>query len=113
MSEHGATALSKSAVPAPAAVHPRWPLLGALSWLVAPVLLLAAYAAAQASPEVARFLVGSAGVAVGVLASSVLGLLCTIGSRVRGERWPWVGIVGAVISALPLLLFLAGMLFRF
>lgn len=113
MSEHGATALSNSAAPKPTVVQRRWPLLGGLSWLVAPVLLLVAYAAAQASPEVARFLVGSAGVAVGVLASSVLGLLCTIGSRVRGERWPWVGIVGAVISALPLLLFLAGMLFRF
>jgi hypothetical protein len=113
MSEHGATPLSNSAAPASAAVLRRWPLLGALSWLVAPVLLLVAYTAAQASSEVARFLVGSAGVAVGVLASSVLGLLCTIGSRVRGERWPWVGIVGAVVSALPLLLFLAGMLFRF
>lgn len=113
MSEHGATPLSNSAAPKPTVVHRRWPLLGALSWLVAPVLLLAAYAAAQSSPEVARFLVGSAGVAVGVLASSVLGLLFTIGSRVRRERWPWVGIVGAVISALPLLLFLAGMLFRF
>jgi len=90
----------------------RWPLLGALSWLVAPVLLTGSYAAAQASPEVGRFLVGSAGVAVGVLASCVLGLLCTIGARVRRERWPWVGIVGAVISALPLLLFLAGMVFR-
>lgn len=94
------------------ALRPRWPLLGVLSGLVAPVLLALAYSAAQVSPEVARFLVGSAGVAVGVLASSVLGLLCTIGSRVRRERWPWVGIVGALISALPLLLFLAGMLFR-
>jgi len=90
----------------------RWPLLGALSWLVAPVLLTGAYGTAQASPEVGRFLMGSAGVAVGVLASCVLGLLCTIGARVRRERWPWVGVVGAVISALPLLLFLAGMVFR-
>ncbi|WP_255220540.1 hypothetical protein [Stenotrophomonas rhizophila] len=86
----------------------RWPLLGTASWLVAPVIL----AVAQASPEMGRLLVGSAGVAVGVLASSVLGLLLTIGSRVRRERWPWVGIVGAIISALPLLLFLAGMLLR-
>lgn len=90
----------------------RWPLLGTASWLVAPAILAAAYAAAQASPEMGPLLVGSAAVAVGVLASSVLGLLLTIGSRVRRERWPWVGIVGAVISALPLLLFLAGMLFR-
>ncbi|MGN7837707.1 hypothetical protein [Stenotrophomonas sp. 22385] len=90
----------------------RWPLLGTASWLVAPAILAAAYAVAQAAPEMGRLLVGSAGVAVGVLASSVLGLLLTIGSRVRRERWPWVGIVGAVISALPLLLFLAGMLFR-
>lgn len=90
----------------------RWPLLGACSWLVAPVLLAAAYAAAQAAPEVGRMLVGNAGVAVGVLASAVLGLLLAMGSRVRGERWPFVGIAGAMISALPLVLFLAGMLFR-
>lgn len=99
------------AIDAPAAGR-RWPLLGACSWLVAPVILTAAYAVAQASPEMGRMLVGSAGVAVGVLASSVLGLLLTIGSRVRRERWPWVGIVGAIISALPLLLFLLGMLLR-
>lgn len=99
-SEHRATAFQ------------RWPLLGALSWLVAPLVLTGGHAAAQASAEVGRFLTGSAGVAVGVLASCVLGLLCTIGSRVRRERWPWLGIVGAVISALPLLLFLAGRLFR-
>ncbi|MBT2768050.1 hypothetical protein J7J08_10425 [Stenotrophomonas sp. ISL-67] len=67
---------------------------------------------AQASPETGRLLVGSAGVAVGVLASSVLGLLLTIGSRVRRERWPWVGIAGAIITALPLGLFLVGMMLR-
>lgn len=105
------TADAASAPAAPAGKR-RWPLLGALSWLVAPGLLLAASVAVQASPEVGRFLVGNAGVALGVLASSVLGLLCTIGSRVRRERWPWVGIAGALISALPLLLFLAGMLLR-
>lgn len=90
----------------------RWPLLGACSWLVAPALLAVAYATSEASPDVGRLLVGNAGVSVGVLASSVLGLLLTMGSRVRRERWPWVGIVGAIISALPLLLFLAGMLLR-
>jgi hypothetical protein len=79
---------------------------------VAPVLLAMAAAAAQTWPEMGRVLVSSAGVAVGVLASSVLGLLLTIGSRVRRERWPWTGMVGAAISALPLLLFLAGMVFR-
>lgn len=98
--------------PIPAGAGQRWPLLGACSWLVAPVLLATAYAMAQASPAVGRLLVGNAGVSVGVLASSVLGLLLTIGSRVRGERWPWVGVAGAIISALPLLLFLAGMLLR-
>lgn len=100
---------------APVSAHAvqRWPLLGACSWLVAPVLLAAAYAAAQASPEVGRVLVSNAGISVGVLASALLGLLFTIGSRVRRERWPRLGIAGAIISALPLKLFLLGMLFRF
>jgi len=105
-------AAARDATPSAPASKPRWPLLGALSWLVAPGVLAAASAAAQASPEISRMLVGNAGVAVGVLACSVFGLLLAMGSRVRGERWPWVGMVGAMISALPLALFLAGMLFR-
>lgn len=112
-SDSAASAASPAAaMPVAAAGNVRWPLLGALSWLVAPALLSAAYVAVQASPDAARFLVGNAGVAVGVLACSVLGLLCAIGSRVRRERWSWVGSAGAVISALPLKLFLLGMLFR-
>ncbi|WP_145481351.1 hypothetical protein [Stenotrophomonas rhizophila] len=112
-SDSAASAASPAAAtPVAPAGNVRWPLLGALSWLVAPALVSAAYAAAQASPEAARFLVGNAGVAVGVLACLILGLLCAIGSRVRRERWPWVGSVGAVISALPLKLYLLGMLFR-
>lgn len=90
----------------------RLPLLGAASWLVAPVLLASAVAATQASPAVGRLLVGNAGISVGVLACAVCGLLLSMGARVRRERWPWVGVVGAIISAAPLLLFLAGMLFR-
>jgi hypothetical protein len=31
-------------------------------------------------------------------------------SRVRQERWPWLGIVGAVVSTAPLALFLVSML---
>ncbi|MFI8719379.1 hypothetical protein ACIGHF_16055 [Stenotrophomonas sp. NPDC077464] len=94
-----------------AASNVRWPLLGALSWLVAPAVVSAAYAA-QVLPGSGRFLVGNAGVAVGVLACALLGVLCAIGSRVRRERWPWLGAAGAVISALPLKVFLLGMLFR-
>jgi hypothetical protein len=106
------TTAQPRSTPVSAGAGQRWPLLGICSWLVAPLLLAMAYAMSQASPEVGRLLVGNAGISVGVLASSVLGLLLTMGSRVRGERWPWVGVAGAIISALPLLVFLAGMLFR-
>jgi hypothetical protein len=32
--------------------------------------------------------------------------------RVRGERWPWIGIGGAVLSALPLLMYLLRMMLK-
>jgi len=45
-----------------------------------------------------------------VLAAAVIGLMATVGARVRQERWPWLGIVGAVVSAAPLVVFIAGMM---
>ncbi len=33
-------------------------------------------------------------------------------ARVRGERWPWIGIGGAVLSALPLLMYLLRMMLK-
>lgn len=48
----------------------------------------------------------AAGLGVGVLGSALVGCGLAVASRVRGERWPWIGIVGAVLSALPLLMYL-------
>jgi hypothetical protein len=53
---------------------------------------------------------GTTGAAIGVLAAAVIGLMATVGARVRQERWPWLGIVGAVVSAAPLVVFIAGMM---
>ncbi len=35
-----------------------------------------------------------------------------VASRVRGERWPWIGIGGAVLSAPPLLMYLLRMMLK-
>ena len=48
---------------------------------------------------------------VGVLGAAVGGGLA-VASRVRGERWPWIGIGGAVLSALPLLMYLLRMMLK-
>lgn len=55
---------------------------------------------------------GNSALALGVLAAAMAGFAAMLGARVRGERWPWLGLVGAVLSALPLKLFLLTMLFK-
>nr|WP_229295610.1 hypothetical protein [Stenotrophomonas maltophilia] len=52
----------------------------------------------------------AAGLGVGVLGAALVGCGLAVASRVRGERWPWIGIGGAVLSALPLLMYLLRMM---
>ncbi|QHB73704.1 hypothetical protein GQ674_00675 [Stenotrophomonas sp. 364] len=55
---------------------------------------------------------GAAGVgssitgAIGVLAAAGVGMVASIASRERQERWPWLGVSGALVSKAPLLLFI-------
>lgn len=90
----------------------RWPWLGICSFLGLPLGGLAGYLVRLAtdSPTVG---VGTSGAtAVGVLGAAAIGLIATVGSRVRQERWPWLGVVGAVLSAAPLALFIVAMMFH-
>lgn len=110
--------MSQSA-PSPASSAPtskvtgtRAPLLGVGSFLVAPAMFALAYAVGLASPEVGQWLLSNAGISLGVLGASILGVIVGLGSRVRGERWPWLGTAGAVFSSLPLGLFLLGMILK-
>lgn len=104
----------RPATPAPSVPEPatRAPLLGIGSFLVAPAFLAIAYGVGQSSPDAARWLLGNAGITLGVLGASIVAVIVTIGSRVRHERWPWLGTAGAVFSSLPLLLFLLGMMLK-
>jgi len=52
------------------------------------------------------------GVGIGCLAAAVVGLGLAVAARVRDERHAWLGIGGAVLSALPLKLYLLQMLFK-
>jgi len=88
----------------------RLPLLGLVSFLGLPVGA-AAHIATAANHGVTAG-ASTTGVSIGVLASAAVGLIATVGSRVRQERWPWLGIIGAVLSAAPLVLFLVGMMFK-
>ena len=54
----------------------------------------------------------AAGLGVGVLGAALVGGGLAVASRVRGERWPWIGIGGAVMSALPLLMYLLRMMLK-
>jgi len=54
----------------------------------------------------------AAGLGVGVLGAALVGCGLAVASRVRGERWPWIGIGGAVLSALPLLMYLLRMMLK-
>jgi len=65
-----------------------------------------------ASPEVGRWLLSNAGISLAVLGASIVGVIVGLASRVRGERWPWLGTAGAVFSSLPLGLFLLGMILK-
>ncbi|OBU64047.1 hypothetical protein A9K58_18085 [Stenotrophomonas maltophilia] len=49
------------------------------------------------------------GIAVG-WGAGLAGCGLAMASRVRGERWPWIGIGGAVLSALPRLMYLLRMM---
>lgn len=89
----------------------RLPLLGLASFLGLPVGAAAAHIATAANHGVTAG-ASTTGVSIGVLASAAVGLIATVGSRVRQERWPWLGIIGAVLSAAPLVLFLVGMMFK-
>jgi hypothetical protein len=100
---------SSSSVTAP---NTRAPVLGMGSFLVAPLMFGLAYAVGTAVPEIGQWLLGNAGISLGVLGASILGVIVGIGSRVRGERWPWLGTAGAIFSSLPLGLFLVGMIFK-
>jgi len=44
--------------------------------------------------------------ATGVLAAAGVGMVASIASRERQERWPWLGVTGALVSKAPLLLFI-------
>ncbi len=89
----------------------RLPLLGLVSFLGLPIGAFAAHIATAANHGVTAG-ASTTGVSIGVLASAAVGLIATVGARVRQERWPWLGIVGAVLSAAPLVLFLVGMMFK-
>lgn len=89
----------------------RLPLLGLVSFLGPPIGAFAAHIATAANHGVTAG-ASTTGVSIGVLASAAVGLIATVGSRVRQERWPWLSIVGAVLSAAPLVLFLVGMMFK-
>ncbi len=52
------------------------------------------------------------GVGMGCLAGAVVGLGLAVAARARDERYAWLGIGGAVASALPLKLYLLQMLFK-
>lgn len=54
----------------------------------------------------------AAGLGVGVLGAALVGGGLAVAARVRGERWPWIGISGAVLSALPLLMYLLRMMLK-
>lgn len=104
--------MSNPVSPSSPSAGTRAPVLGVGSFLVAPVMFGLAYAVGTAVPEVGQWLLSNAGISLGVLGASILGVIVGIGSRVRGERWPWLGTAGAMFSSLPLGLFLVGMLFK-
>jgi hypothetical protein len=74
----------------------RWPVLGFCSFLGVPLGAIVGFAAGMNSADL------RVGLAIGVLSSAVIGMIVIVGSRVRQERWPWLGIVGALVSAAPL-----------
>ena len=84
------------------------PWCGVASWLGIVVGWGAGTLAAQAAGDNSL----AAGLGVGVLGAALAGGGLAVASRVRGERWPWIGIAGAVLSALPLLMYLLRMMLK-
>lgn len=84
------------------------PWCGLASWLG----LLAGWGAGGLAALAFGGSAPAAGVSVGVLASAVVGLGLAVAARAREERYAWLGIGGAVLSALPLKVYLFGMLLK-
>lgn len=80
------------------------PWLGLCSWLGLLIGVLVEHAARLIGAT------GNSATAVGVLAAAMCGFGAMLAARVRNERWPWLGLIGAALSAAPLALFLASML---
>lgn len=87
------------------------PWCGMVSWLGIAVGWGAGTLAAQAAVAAGGNGM-AAGLGVGVLGAALVGGGLAVASRVRGERWPWIGIGGAVLSALPLLMYLLRMMLK-
>lgn len=85
------------------------PVAGLASFLGLPVGAASAWLAGIANHGVTAG-ANTTGVAIGVLAAAVIGLIAFLASRVRQERWPWLGVLGAALSASPLALFILGMM---
>ncbi|HAI47660.1 hypothetical protein D3C87_355480 [compost metagenome] len=98
-----------AAAPAVKANVQRAPWLGLVSFAALPVGAAMGYAAQWANHGVTAG-ASTTGVSIGVLASAVVGLLAALGSRVRQERWAWLGIVGTLLGAVPLAVFIVSML---
>ena len=87
------------------------PWCGAASWLGMPL----GYGAGLLAAQVMQAGGGhglAAGLGIGVLASALLGGGFAVAARARGEPWAWLGIGGAVVSALPLALYLLRMMLK-
>jgi hypothetical protein len=79
--------------------------MGVCSFLGLP-LGAAAYWLADVGGQGAAGVGSSIMAAIGVLAAAGAGMVASIASRERQERWPWLGVTGALVSKAPLLLFI-------
>ncbi len=79
--------------------------MGVCSFLGLP-LGAAAYWLADVGGQGDAGVASSVMAAIGVLAAAGVGMVASIAARERRERWPWLGITGALVSKMPLLLFL-------
>lgn len=52
------------------------------------------------------------GLLIGLLGSAMAGFAAMIGAQLRHERWPWLAMMGTVVSAAPLAVFLGAMAIR-
>lgn len=83
--------------------------MGVCSFLGLP-LGAAAYWLADVGGQGATGVGSSTMAATGVLAAAGVGMVASIASRERQERWPWLGITGALVSKAPLLLFIVSLI---